>query len=142
MAKSKKDIPLRPVGRPELEWNAEREALFEALMGIPFVTAEAVCEVMKISESTLTRRLKDHYGLNFDDLRTAKQGGIKLKLAGKQYEKAMKGDNTMLIWLGKQWLGQSEKHETTHKGRIDQHSTIESPQEQLERIKNMVKDGQ
>jgi hypothetical protein len=29
----------------------------------------------------------------------------------KQFELAMKGNTGMLVWLGKQWLGQSEKHE-------------------------------
>lgn len=33
----------------------------------------------------------------------------RISLRGKQYDKAMKGDNTMLIWLGKQTLDQKEK---------------------------------
>jgi len=32
-------------------------------------------------------------------------------LRRKQYEMAMRGDRTMLIWLGKQRLGQKERHE-------------------------------
>lgn len=30
-------------------------------------------------------------------------------LKAKQYDLAMKGDKTMLVWLGKQYLGQAEK---------------------------------
>ena len=33
----------------------------------------------------------------------------------KQYEVAMSGNATLLIWLGKQFLGQSDKIETTDK---------------------------
>jgi hypothetical protein len=32
-------------------------------------------------------------------------------LQAKQFHKAMKGDTTLLIWLGKQWLGQRDKIE-------------------------------
>lgn len=38
-------------------------------------------------------------------------------LKRKQYEKAMAGNPTMLIWLGKQYLGQRDKME--HSGEID-----------------------
>jgi len=36
---------------------------------------------------------------------------MRIKLAQKQYEVAMSGNVTMLIWLGKQYLSQSEKQE-------------------------------
>lgn len=43
-------------------------------------------------------------------------------LKRKQYEIAMTGNTTMLIWLGKQYLDQKDKAEqvvdTTHKGEI------------------------
>ena len=35
----------------------------------------------------------------------------KQSLRRKQYEVAMKGNSSMLIWLGKQWLGQTDKVE-------------------------------
>lgn len=34
-------------------------------------------------------------------------------LQAKQYQAAMKGNTTLLIWLGKQWLKQTEKVEHT-----------------------------
>lgn len=40
-------------------------------------------------------------------------------LRGKQFELAMKGNVPMLIWLGKQLLGQSEKIDYTHTSDAD-----------------------
>lgn len=37
----------------------------------------------------------------------------KQSLRRKQYDIAMKGNSSMLIWLGKQWLGQTDKVEQT-----------------------------
>jgi hypothetical protein len=35
----------------------------------------------------------------------------KVSLRRKQWELANKGNTTMLVWLGKQWLGQADKQE-------------------------------
>ena len=40
-------------------------------------------------------------------------------LRRKQLELAMKGNVGMLVWLGKQWLHQKDKHEIEHSGGID-----------------------
>lgn len=106
------------VGRPEIPWTKKEEDIFNGLMGIPFVTQEAICAVMGMSYSTLQRKLKENYGMNFDQLRQEKREGMKLKLAGKQYEVAMKGNVSMLIWLGKQWLDQKDKQETEINGQM------------------------
>ena len=105
-------------GRPKLLANDEQTiSQFEAIMGIPFVTCDAICHFFKVSESTLVRWIRENYeGSSFDDLRSQKQQNLKLKLAGKQYETAMKGNVVMQIWLGKNWLGQTDKQETTLTG--------------------------
>ena len=38
---------------------------------------------------------------------------MRMKLAQKQFELAMDGNVTMLVWLGKQYLGQTDKQEMT-----------------------------
>lgn len=93
-------------------------ATFETLMGIAFVTEEAVADVLRISISTMSRWLKKEYNCTFDELKAQKQSNMKLKLAGKQYETAMKGSVPMQIWLGKQWLGQSDKQEVSNTEEI------------------------
>lgn len=99
------------MGRPPIEWPEEKVKLFQSLMGIPFVNEEAVCDILNVSVSSLTRWLKKTYGVTFDELKRQKHEGMKLKLAGKQYELAMKGNPAMLVWLGKQWLKQTDKIE-------------------------------
>ena len=67
------------------------------------VTEETMCRVLK--------RTAAH--------RDAYQRGLqrgKLSIRRKQYELAMAGDKTMLIWLGKQLLGQVDRQETKHTG--------------------------
>ena len=45
------------------------------------------------------------------------QGRISLR--HKQMQKAMSGNVVMLIWLGKQWLGQREKADVAFEGGIN-----------------------
>ena len=97
------------MGRPRIEWDQNKVELFNALMGIPFSTEENVADCLKVSVSSLQRFIKDTYDITFDKLKAQKREGMHLKLAGKQYEVAMKGSVPMLIWLGKQWLGQRDK---------------------------------
>jgi hypothetical protein len=61
--------------------------------------------VLKCSERTLRRR----FG------RLIKEGRerMKVSLRRRQYEVAMRGNATMLIWLGKQYLGQRDHHGLT-----------------------------
>ncbi len=128
------------MGRPKLEWSETQENMFNALMGIPFVTEEAICEVLKISRTTLQRRIREVHDSTFESYKKQKHEGMKMRLAGKQFESAMKGNTTMMVWLGKQWLGQTDKQETKISGQMEQKLISETPQEQLERIKGMVKD--
>lgn len=48
------------------------------------------------------------YGVNFSEYFTQKNILFKTSLRRAQFELAMKGNPTMLIWLGKQYLGQNE----------------------------------
>lgn len=61
------------------------------------------------SEDTIVRYIKDNYGLNFKDYRKKKQGKVRMQLRQKQIEVALNGNVSMLIWLGKQILDQSDK---------------------------------
>jgi hypothetical protein len=50
--------------------------------------------------------------MSFSEYLQAKRGEGKELLRAKQFQSAMDGDRTMQIWLGKQYLNQSDKHET------------------------------
>lgn len=57
---------------------------------------------------TLYRRIEEQYGMGFTAYCSEKRQRGDSILRSKQFEKAMKGDNTMLVWLGKNRLKQAE----------------------------------
>src|SRR5690606_8397761 len=73
-----------------------------ALAGIG-CTHEEIAAVLKCSPDTLTRRFADA-------LKEGKQHA-KASLRRMQWEAAKKGNVTMMIWLGKQMLGQRDQME-------------------------------
>jgi len=78
-------------------------------------TQEECAAFMEVSADTINRRLvEEGYEKGFPEFFERHSAGGKVSLRRRQYRKAVEdGDNTMLIWLGKQWLGQSDKHEHT-----------------------------
>lgn len=102
------------VGRPRLEFDIE---LLKGLCEIQ-CTAEECAAVMKMSVDTIDNRLKENGYTNFSDFyKTHSQEG-KQSLRRVQWEQAIGGNTTMLIWLGKQQLGQRDKHEVKAEGGL------------------------
>jgi hypothetical protein len=66
-------------------------------------TDKEIAEIVGCSHDTLTRRFKD--------MLIAGRATGKASLRRKQWEVALSGNVTMLIWLGKQQLGQTDKQE-------------------------------
>lgn len=64
-------------------------------------TDKEIGDIVGCSHDTLTRRFKD-------DLMLGRANG-KASLRRKQWETALSGNVTMLIWLGKQILAQTDK---------------------------------
>ena len=62
-----------------------------------------ICDVLGYDDTTLKR--------NFENFLTKGRAVLKQRLRRKQIDVALKGNVTMLIWLGKQYLGQAEKIE-------------------------------
>ena len=74
-------------------------------------TGEECAAILGMDYDTLNAVLKrDGHG-KFSDYFRIKGSNGKMSLRRKQYDQAMSGNATMLIWLGKQWLGQTDKHE-------------------------------
>lgn len=73
---------------------------------------------LEVSEDTIERRIKSEYNMTFSEYKNLKMGKARIKLAQKQYDMAMKGNVPLLIWLGKNWLGQSDKQETLTTGEV------------------------
>jgi hypothetical protein len=79
-------------------WKLER-------LGAYYVTVGEAAHVLGVSRSTLTRRLREP-----EYRRAWNRGRVSVKIAvrRKQLEVALEGSDTMLIWLGKQLLGQTD----------------------------------
>ena len=118
MAKKKKKKPkLRyapsPNGNPKgsgrkpkpIDWDIVRN-LCEA-----HCTQAEVAAKMNLNITTLKQRCIQEHGIDFT---TFYKEGIKTgnaSIRAIQYAKAMDGDNTMLLWLGKNRLGQTDRQE-------------------------------
>lgn len=78
-------------------------------------TGEECAALQGMDYDTLNNRLKEDKGVGFSEYYRQRSVSGKMSLRRKQYETAMEGDKTMLVWLGKNWLGQTDKIETEHK---------------------------
>ena len=80
---------------------------FESLCAIQ-CTKEEICDVLDVTEKTLNNWCKETYGVGFSLVFSQKRALGKASLRRNQWKLAEKGNSTMLIWLGKQILKQSE----------------------------------
>ena len=97
------------MGRPkiEIDWNT-----VDKLCGIQ-ATLREIASFLGVSEDTIERRCKEEKKMRFAEYFEQKRGTGKISIRRKQYEVAMSGNVSMLIWLGKQYLGQSDKQENS-----------------------------
>ncbi len=79
-------------------------------------TQQEIADCLEIDHDTLQAAcLRDHK-IKFSQYYEQKRAGGKKSLRRRQWEVAVDDGNvTMLIWLGKQYLGQAEKQEHTGK---------------------------
>jgi len=82
--------------------------IFEKLCGIQ-CTLEELCAYFMVSEDTVERWCKNNYNKRFADIYKEKRGTGRVSLRRRQFQKALDGDTTMLIFLGKQYLDQRDK---------------------------------
>lgn len=117
-------------GRPPLEIDEE---MVEKLASI-CCTMNEMASILECSVDTLERR--------FADIIEKGRSKGKSSLRRKQYEVAMGGNPTMLIWLGKQQLGQTDKRSVEVNQNLDivNSTPKESGEEILKRVKKMLLD--
>lgn len=111
-------------GRPGKPRRDSREAkidwdLFQRLCQIHCTVAE-IGAVLGMCPKTLSRHVKKYQGCKLEEYLDRFRGVGRASLRRKQYALAMSGDKTMLIWLGKNELGQADKVEHTGKMSIAQ----------------------
>ncbi len=67
-----------------------------------------IAGLLGVDVETLYNRCKSDNSLGFSEYAALKKSEGKELLRMKQFKIAMDGDKTMLVWLGKQYLGQKE----------------------------------
>lgn len=92
-------------GRPKIEINWEDVRKLSLLQ----CTQNEIASFLGVSVDTLLRRKE------FCELYKKGMEEGRMSLRRLQWKKAQDGNTTMLIWLGKQYLGQSDKQELTGK---------------------------
>jgi hypothetical protein len=96
------------MARPVIEIKKEQ---FESLCNLQ-CTLDEIAGFFKCSSDTIERWCKRTYNEGFADTYKIYSQNGKISLRRYQYKLAEKHPN-MAIWLGKQWLGQTDKIEAT-----------------------------
>ena len=102
-------------GRPRVEIDIDKLRNMVRIQ----CTAEECAGVFECSVDTLDRRLKEDGYKGFADFYKRYSDEGKSSLRRAQWKAAQDGNPTMLVWLGKQMLGQRDKQEIEHKGGLN-----------------------
>ena len=95
------------MARPRIELNVDT---FKELCRIQ-CTLEEIASVMNVSERTIERWCQREFKESFVNTYKKFSEDGKMSLRRLQFRAAENGSVPMMIWLGKQWLGQTEKQE-------------------------------
>lgn len=98
----------KKAGRPRKEIDFDN---LENLCKIQCTLAE-VAGFFGLSEDTVKRRVREHYNLTFEEAFRIYSAPGRISLRRWQFRMA-ENNPTMAIWLGKNYLGQSDKVEQT-----------------------------
>ncbi len=119
------------MGRPPTESAKIDKDELEKLMKLN-LSEQEVSDWFDVQPKTLIRFVNKEFGCTFVQLRA--KGFVRTKAAIKraQIENALKGNTVLLIWLGKQYLGQSDKIEQTIE--LGERPARELSDEELDRL--------
>jgi hypothetical protein len=85
-----------------IDWDLVDELLFAGCLGTE------IAPHFDMHVNTFYKRLEEEKGISFTEYSSIKRCQGDSLLRKVQYDKALKRDNAMMIWLGKQRLGQKE----------------------------------
>lgn len=98
------------MGRPKKNLSSKDWASVDYMCMI-HCTGEEIAGVLGMDYDTLNRNSKEFKGMPISEYIKQHQNGGKMSLRRAQWKAAESGNVSMLIWLGKQWLGQREQQE-------------------------------
>jgi len=95
------------IGRPrkEIDWNE-----FDKLCALQ-CTEQEIADWFEVCTDTLETRIKETYSVSFSELFRQRRGKGKIALRRMQMQACEKGNTSLLIFLGKQYLGQADKQD-------------------------------
>ncbi len=102
----------KPTGRPRLEVDLDLASRLASIM----CTGQEIADVLQVSYDTVERRVRETFEMSFADWLKRHQAVGKSSLRRMQWKTAENGNVTMQIWIGKQYLGQSDKQEISVNG--------------------------
>lgn len=117
--KSRKGVPIKRPVREKIT-----KVAFEALCKMQTPSRE-ICDAFGVSYNTLVRWCFDNYGKNYEDSHREFSATGKSKIRAAQWKLLEKGSEKMAIWMGKQYLGQSDNPDEKAKQEASK-STIEA----------------
>lgn len=120
-------------GRPRKEIDLEQ---FQKLCGLQ-CTLEEICGWFDVTDKTLDRWCKETYGESFSEVFAKKREAGKISLRRSQWRLAEKSA-AMAIFLGKNYLGQSDHVVIEDKSALDKLDEIlKGTQENAERMRKL-----
>lgn len=125
------------LGRKKIVWDDKQYRIFEGLCHIQ-ATLEEIEDTMDVDRETLYRLCEEHYKdkngepQKFSTVYKKYSAGGKASIRRTQF-KLMEKNTAMAIWLGKQYLGQTDKQETVENNE----NKIDKLKELIESIKNV-----
>ena len=116
-------------GRPvkPIDWEE-----FDKLCGLQCSLRE-IASWFDVSEDTIERAVERVHKMKYAEYFEQKRGRGKIAIRRKQYEMAMGGSVPLLIWLGKQYLGQVDKVEQKIEGNAGPQLVITLPENGFEK---------
>jgi hypothetical protein len=99
-------------GRPRIEFTDKEWSIVENACKIQ-CTGEEIASLLEIDYDTMNTRIKERFDVGFSDYIKRFSLSGKTSLRRLQWKAAEGGNSTMLIWLGKQYLDQSDKQQVT-----------------------------
>ena len=103
----------RRMGRPKWELTDERLRVIEIVAEM-HATEEEIARALGVSVDTISRRLKEKLGCTFEEILKKRREIGAISLRRWQWEAAKAGNIPMLIWLGKQYLGQRDRQDVSY----------------------------
>ena len=99
-----------------------------------------IAGILGIHPNTLYLAVEEEFKISFSEYSAQKRSDGKELLRGKQFQMAVEGDKTMLVWLGKQYLDQKDKTENKNENSETARIVVET-EDEAEKLKRLFNGG-